>query len=1346
MDDCWTILEKIYTFELKFLNNLKAVYCIMEKTFAMKFLLLALVSFICTSYINANEKYIYTLLNSGNRYIPMANCIYKEKNLYVWIGTNKGAYRFDGSSYKSYTMEDANNFVPGNVVNGMFADKLGNFWIITNTGVGIYSRKNDCFESIAIDGMKDVKVFCYCVGEDGVYFGAAGCIYKYDYKKKVIGLFYKIKSDHLFLIRFLYLLPGGKLIYSDQKKVCMLDIQSKNSIHNFITSTSKLSCLYVDNEARIWIAIYNKGIKVYNKEGKEIMAFNMHNSNLSHEVVLCMEKQDSLLWMGTDGGGINILNKKNNHIEVLSHVSGNGNSLPSNSIKSLFNDDYGMMWAGSVRDGVINIQKGRIKTYSEVNLGSSFGLSNPTVLNIYQDKNGDDLWIGTDGEGINKFNIRSAEFTHYPKTYRSKVASIAYYSENELLLEFYLRGFFVFNKKTGEIRELKIDNEHINNRAFYTETTVNLVNEDDNHILCVTDKLHRYDIKQASIEEINVDRGNAYGYFLLAGRSEAQLYFYDNKAIYSLKKGEKKLEKIYKMDEGAISTVTYDDDGFFWIASGNRLAYYSFQTKVFNYVDQVLSKDISSIIAGRNDIVWIGAENQLYAYLKKENSFAFFGASQGAKMNDFIRKPVLVAADGSVCMGGSRGLLIIDSDFTIDTKEVPEVILTEVRVDGTPLSLEEGGKKKKIELSWDSKLLEISVASLEKDILRPKAYRFEITGTNNMVIESYKPLLTLRSLLPGENHIYISCSARNGLWTKPVELVSVEVLPPWYKTWWFLTFVIFAAFLTILLIFYSVLRRKENVMKMAMKEHEKNIYEEKVRFLINMSHELRTPLTLIHAPLKRILEKMSIDDSYYVQLSKIYRQSGRMKRLLNMVLDLRRMEVGEKTLHKSKHNVNNWIASVVDDFVSEGSAMGIEIKTDLGDIVGDVNFDVDKMEVVLTNLLGNAIKHSSAGCEILVRSQFIASKERVRIEIIDQGPGLKGVNKEKLFTRFYQGSNEKYGTGIGLSYSKVLVELHNGEIGAYDNPDGCGATFFFEIPVNNASIDEKQEGKAYLNEILASDENDKMNTLLCADEQYNTENDVLLIVDDSMELVEFIYEALNGKFKNIYTASNGKEAIDIINKVMPDVVVSDVMMPEMNGYELCEYMKSKESLCNIPIILLTARNEEQGKQYGYKLGADAFLAKPFEIDTLMEIIKNKMRSRELTKQHYMQLSFIPDMNKMSLSNADESFLQKLNNIIRDNISNAELDINMICKEIGMSRASFYNKLKSIMDISANEYINKIRLEHAMLMIKKTDLSFTEISERIGFTSSKYFSTSFKQYTGLTPTQYKKQYKDRLGKE
>ena len=546
---------------------------------------------------------------------------------------------------------------------------------------------------------------------------------------------------------------------------------------------------------------------------------------------------------------------------------------------------------------------------------------------------------------------------------------------------------------------------------------------------------------------------------------------------------------------------------------------------------------------------------------------------------------------------------------------------------------------------------------------------------------------------------------------------------------------IFLAYAFILVVFFSLLRRKNNAMKMALKEHEKNVYEEKVRFLINMSHELRTPLTLIHAPLKRILQNMKNDDVNFVALSKIYRQSGRMKKLLNMVLDLRKLEMGENIVHLGEYDLNSWVKSVVDDFVSEGEAMGINIYTEFDSNIGKAVFDKEKIEIVLTNLLVNAMKHSEGDSEIIVRTRLIDNTRDIEISVVDRGPGLENLEQNRLFTRFYQGNNEKYGTGIGLSYSKMLVELHNGSIGAMNNTDGCGATFFFCIPVDLQKTEINLEERAYLNEFLVSD-----NESVTDDDRkmidFPLENEVLLFVDDSKELQDFVVESLNGRFKTILTASSGVEALNVLSQNMPGIIVSDVMMPEMDGYELCNRIKMNKDMCHIPVILLTARDDEYSKKRGYGVGADTYISKPFDIETLLEAVKGLLRNKKQTKQFYMNFSVVKDMDNQNMGNADEVFIKKLNEVIMDNIANPELDINFISAALGMSRSSFYNKLKSVTDVSGSEYINRIRLENAMNLIKSTDLSFIEISERSGFASSKYFSTIFKQYIGMTPTQFR----------
>lgn len=625
--------------------------------------------------------------------------------------------------------------------------------------------------------------------------------------------------------------------------------------------------------------------------------------------------------------------------------------------------------------------------------------------------------------------------------------------------------------------------------------------------------------------------------------------------------------------------------------------------------------------------------------------------------------------------------------------------------------------------------------SKEEDIFRQKVYKYQIEGLNDQQIESYNPELAIRSLPPGSYKIMASCTAKDGSWIPSQEVLELTILPPWYRTWWFiLSCAIFVA-AVIIETFRRTLKRKEEKLKWAMKEHEQQVYEEKVRFLINISHELRTPLTLIHAPLSRILKSLSSDDNHYLPLKAIYRQSQRMKNLINMVLDVRKMEVGESKMQIQPHPLNQWIEHVSQDFINEGEAKNVRIRYTLDPRIETVSFDKDKCETILSNLLINALKHSPENTEITITSELLPEAGRVRISISDQGNGLQQVDIRKLFTRFYQGTGEQSGTGIGLSYSKILVELHGGSIGARNNQE-TGATFFFELPLKQGTEEIICQPKAYLNELISDDKNEHIPN----ENNFDTTPYTILVVDDNPDLTDFLKKSLGEYFKRIVIASDGVEALQLIKNHAPDIIVSDVMMPRMNGYELCKNMKEDITISHIPIILLTARDDRQSQLSGYKNGADGYLTKPFEIEMLMEIVRNRLKNREATKKRYLNAGLIPAAEESTFSQADETFLLKLNQIIQENLDSSSLDVTFICKEIGMSRASLYNKLKALTDMGANDYINKFRMEKAITLITGTEMSFTEIAEKVGFTTSRYFSTAFKQYTGDTPTQYKEKRK------
>ena len=367
----------------------------------------------------------------------------------------------------------------------------------------------------------------------------------------------------------------------------------------------------------------------------------------------------------------------------------------------------------------------------------------------------------------------------------------------------------------------------------------------------------------------------------------------------------------------------------------------------------------------------------------------------------------------------------------------------------------------------------------------------------------------------------------------------MRIPQPWFLSWWFLLSMGIFLVLTVKSILVGQSRRKENELKIALKEQEQRLYEEKVALLINMSHELRTPLTLIMAPLKRMLGSMGAEHADFSILNRIYRQSRRMKDLLNMALDLRKMEVGKSSMKMENCNFNEWLTGVTQDIVTEGQAEGVAVIRELDPALTAVDFDKVKCETIMVNILMNAIKHSVKGDTITIRTK-LTDEGMVRVSVSDQGTGLRDIDPAQMFTRFYQSNSEQYGSGIGLSYSKILVELHGGSIGAFDNPDR-GATFWWEIPAVASAFVSAIPSRAYLNEIMGYADGEASTP---EEEYFNTAGMTLMLVDDNQDLLEFLREALNGEFTEILTATGGKKVMAMLAEGhVPDIIVYPKSLP-----------------------------------------------------------------------------------------------------------------------------------------------------------------------------------------------------------
>lgn len=1284
--------------------------------------------------------YYYKQISLKDGLPSTVRCILADEQGFIWIGTRSGLGRYDGHELKKYIHQTDNpHSLPHNLINQITEDKQNNIWILTEKGLACYQRQSDDFYLPTDEKGNHIIVYSTCLTDDGVLFGSQNKVYFYSYQDSSLRLLQKLDKEPNFNITLLSLWDEHTLLCCSRwQGLLLLDLNTGQHRLPPFDCGKEIMNMLIDSQNRIWIAPYNAGISCFSHDGKRLASYTTHNSALSNNVVLSLAEREGQIWIGTDGGGINILEPETGHLSLLEHVPGSDNySLPANSILCLYNDRNNNMWAGSIRNGLISIREVSMKTYTDVLPGSDRGLSNNTVLSLYQEAD-DRVWIGTDGGGINLFNPHTEKFTHYPTTWEDKVASISPFTSGNLLLSIFSQGVFVFNPATGKKTPFIIIDTETSTRLGSRGKTVNLFQNTPHNVLLLGDHVYQYNLKEQTFSVATEQQGlDIIGAILPITNHQNYTYLNDTKHIFSLDNRTNRLETLYQCGKDTlINSVSLDEYGSFWIGNNYGLIHYNPVTKVQTPIPTSLFTEVTLLVCDQQGKVWIGTDNMLFAWLINEKKFVLFGESDGAIQNEYLSKPRLLSSQGNIYMGGVKGLLHINSNLPLATSEFPKLQLSDVVINGESVNNEIDGDPAGISAPWNSNIT-IRIMSREEDIFRQKMYRYQIEGLNDQQIESYSPELAIRSLPPGSYKIMASCTAKDGSWIPSQQVLELTILPPWYRTWWFILSC--AVFITAAIIetFRRALRRKEEKLKWAMKEHEQQVYEEKVRFLINISHELRTPLTLIHAPLSRILKSLSPEETQYLPIKAIYRQSQRMKNLINMVLDVRKMEVGESKLQIQPHFLNKWIEHVSQDFTSEGEAKNVRIRYQLDPQIETVSFDKDKCEIILSNLLINALKHSPQDTEITITSELLVDKGSVRISIIDQGSGLQQVNTQRLFTRFYQGTGEQSGTGIGLSYSKILVELHGGSIGARDNQE-AGATFFFELPLKQKSEEIICQPKAYLNELMSDDSNEQIPN----NDDFDTSPYTILVVDDNSDLTDFLKKSLGEYFKRVVIASDGVEALQLIKSHTPDIIVSDVMMPRMNGYELCKNIKEDITISHIPVILLTARDDKQSQLSGYKNGADAYLTKPFEIEMLMEIIRNRLKNRESTKKRYLNAGLIPAPEESTFSQADETFLLKLNQIIQENLDSSDLDVTFICKEIGMSRASLYNKLKALTDMGANDYINKFRMEKAIVLITGTEMTFTEIAEKVGFTTSRYFSTAFKQYTGETPTQYKEKRKEK----
>lgn len=734
----------------------------------------------------------------------------------LWIGTKSGLNSYTQEGIKTYLHHSGDpHSLPSNYINHLTEDSLGNFWIATSKGLALYDDEQDQFNTV------NSSIIYSSVGvEGGMWFGSENAIHCYDYKSKELKTIHIEKEEgkginpvDYRIQKMLYLEDGKILIGTRKKGIYLYDCRIRQFTLLIPSSQNLLTSLYVTADQHIYTAFYGDGFYCYDRTGKMLKHYTKENSGLKNNYVLDMAEYNGNIWLATDGSGINLFTPRTFQFSQLQHIVGDYSSLPVNSITLLYKDMKDNLWAGSVRGGIFSIKETYIKTYKEAILNNTNGLSEQSVISLYEEKDGK-VWIGTDGGGINLYDPSTDKFIHFPSTYGDKVVSIAEVSETELMVSLYTKGIFLFNKKTHKYRPFTIVDEETNKKeCFYGYLPLaNQVADGKIYIIsCGTYVYHTHD---HTFSRMQTDRDYDFS-------NDALCLSYSNDRFSLLKCAHQAFWVDQKSDsirllfelekDELITSMSYDNNRMIWTSTNKGLGFFDLESQKYHRIRTRLFNGISYLIADGKGRLWICAQNHLYSYIIKENRFILWNSSDGFPPNEILFAYQKQSNRDYIYLGGSEGLVKINTDIPYTETQIPEIYLSEILFNGSP-SLKKV-KENTIKIPWNYNSLSVHFRIKNRDVFQKYLLQYTIEGRGKQSIETYDPVLNLSSLSAGNYSIWVSCNTKNGNRTPSKQLIHIIVTPPWYKTVWFIGV---AAVLFIIMtasIGYIHYRRKERNMK-----------------------------------------------------------------------------------------------------------------------------------------------------------------------------------------------------------------------------------------------------------------------------------------------------------------------------------------------------------------------------------------------------------------------------------------------------------------------------------------------------------------------------------------------------
>ncbi len=1267
----------------------------------------------------------------------------------LWIGTVGGAlHRYDRNKdwFVPYGAGSGKNALSGGNIKGLCSDYKGKLWIATLSGLNILDPVTNIVTKFT-DNPKVAKEL-----RDGIVL----CLFEDKNKRMWIGT------------------SSGLYVYDQQKAHFRRFIHQNDDTTSLVSNTVKT--ITQDKQGRLWIGTTgglsmllpgDNGFRNYKHSGN-------NTPRTSSDVIYSIGvKNTNELWIGSEDG-LNILDLHTYHIRQYKPDYRNSFALTSKSIRSILVDQQGICWLGTYEGGV-NKYDPNLTFFSlkKSNPFDPYGLSAPFVTSFSDDSNGN-IFVGTDGGGLNLFHMQSKLLTHYAIRAKGRgeaehlaILSLAKAHDSGLWIGTYNDGFFKFYPKTG------------NYQQFIKEQTLPTLRQND--VFCLLED----------------SRGK-----LWIGTNGSGVDVFDAKTQKFIRDKEipAALDARFLLSNGYIRTIVEDHNGKIWIGSyGNGLAVLDPVKRDVVFLDRnngrLPSNKINALYADPRGGMWVGTSGEglvrlnpsgktvavygedqglangvIHSILKDQagriwvstnvgvswfdvrtSRFTNYSYFNGLQNNSFVQGAGFTSKQGALFFGGVEGINYISPGAIKQNKHIPQVMFTDLKLGGRSVTAldssvlsEHISVAKTIHLDYKQNF-SLSYVALNYTSPRQNQYSYRLKGFENEWNNAgSKTTANYTNLSPGEYVFQVRVSNNDGVWNMRGKEIKIIVKPPLWMTWYAcISYFLFAAVL-LLYIRYRGIRNLQKEFKAHQEKRESERLHEldrlKIKFLTNLSHEFRTPISLIMAPVDKLLVEPH-NEVMEVQLGLIQRNAKRLLNLVNQLLDLRKMEEHESKLCTTRGDIVSFSREVSESFkdISEKKNITFIFHTDVEKLV--VYFDADKIERVLFNLLSNAFKFTTDGgnVSLSVDQDSNPTKRQVQIlniKVSDTGIGIPLEQQERIFGRFYQFGTEpavlNQGSGIGLSIAKEFVQLHGGTLTVKSEP-GLGSTFLIQLPFD--SPDEADEHSPYVplaSEVAAVP---KPIHEVTADQE-NDNKPAVLIVEDNDDFRFYLKDNLKIFYK-VIEAKDGKEGWQKALFQHPDLVISDVMMPHMNGTALSLKLKSDSRTAHIPVILLTASTGEEEELRGLNSGANDYLTKPFKFDILNAKVKNLLSYNRMLKKTYVKQVHLSPV-EVQVESGNEAFVKAVASYIEENITNRELSVQNISHHVSMSRGSLYNKLLETTGQTPIEFIRIMKLEKAAFLLEKSDMNIAQIAYAVGFATPNYFAKSFKDKYGLLPSDYIKQ--------